>query len=549
MNKVFLLPIFLLSLFCCDTFSYDNPNDIENIDFSEPEISASKGRSKMILVEWQAKQEQIRSYVLYRGEKRSALSEIARISGEQTCFEDNDPALLPGILYYYAVAVEPAEGVLSERSASAAGYISFDTPGVVVNRNSGPQATDEIPSKIAVDDQGNMFVSGGISYPGNLGEIVIWKFTPQGLPDTSFNGTGFVSFSGPPYNQGAFAYSLAVDRAGKIVVTGWVCTGNDSETFDMILLRYNPDGSLDRSFNEKGFLVSEIPGKDSGVDLSLTRDGKIVVAGYMSNGTDPDMALWRFNEDGTRDLSFNAAGYVTHHNAAGGNGEDRAQALAIDSQNRLIVTGNSLSAQGDTNDVVVWRYTPAGELDTGFNGTGYQILAFSSGETPLHDNVHDLAVDSSDTIIFSGYTRYKNGSSLGGKLIFVSRIKTNGSFDLSFNNGAGFFFFQTETGHSGMLYSLFVDTNDTIYGAGNIDYSGNSDTLIFKLLPGGTLDSSFNGCGYVSTHNVAGGESHDRIRDIVLDKNGTIIGAGFSLNDTDEDMFLVKYDSNMTAAQ
>ncbi|MCP4217634.1 MAG: hypothetical protein GY765_23530, partial [bacterium] len=371
---------------------------------------------------------------------------------------------------------------------------------------------------------------------------MLWKYNSHGQPDTSFNGSGFVRFYFPEYVESkATAYGLVLDNAGRPVLCGLVKTGSDDDSYEMFVIRYNTDGTLDTGFNHKGYLVFENPGRDYGREVLITPEGKIIIAGGMFNGADLDMAVWRFHDNGSPDTSFNGSGYAVHHNAAGGNGDDLAQALALDSRGRMIIGGSSLSSDGDTDDAVVWRYATDGEPDLDFNGVGFCKTGYTGDGYSFHDIVLDLALDSDENIIFFGYTRYKNGSSLGSKTIYVDRLNPDGAHDTACNNGSGIFFFHTDEGYSGMAYSLLVAEDNTIFASGTVDYSGNSDSLIFKLQAGGTLDKSFNGCGYQTTHNIAGGDGHDRISAIGITGTGSIIGAGFSSNGIDEDMFLVKY--------
>jgi uncharacterized delta-60 repeat protein len=86
------------------------------------------------------------------------------------------------------------------------------------------------------------------------------------------------------------AYSIVLQSDGKIVVAG------DSNT-DIAVVRYNSDGSLDNSFDTDGKVLTDITVGDSdyGYSLALQSDGKIVVAGSSYNGTNSDFAVVRYN--------------------------------------------------------------------------------------------------------------------------------------------------------------------------------------------------------------------------------------------------------------
>jgi hypothetical protein len=69
------------------------------------------------------------------------------------------------------------------------------------------------------------------------------------------------------------------------------------------------------------------------------------------------MVVWRLNADGTLDTTFNYSGIVVNNRAAGGNGSDSGNALAIDSQGRILITGSSTNSAVNA-DMVIWRVLP-----------------------------------------------------------------------------------------------------------------------------------------------------------------------------------------------
>jgi len=65
---------------------------------------------------------------------------------------------------------------------------------------------------------------------------------------------------------------------------------------DMALARYNADGTLDRSFAGNGILTADFHGAgDFGQDVALDNAGRLVAAGYTANGPDTALALMRAN--------------------------------------------------------------------------------------------------------------------------------------------------------------------------------------------------------------------------------------------------------------
>ena len=69
------------------------------------------------------------------------------------------------------------------------------------------------------------------------------------------------------------------------------------------------------------------------------------------------MVVWRFNADGSLDITFAGYGIFVHNSAAGGNGDDSGNGIAVDSHDKILVGGSSMNSAGDA-DMAVWRVFP-----------------------------------------------------------------------------------------------------------------------------------------------------------------------------------------------
>src|SRR5206468_1488577 len=119
----------------------------------------------------------------------------------------------------------------------------------------------------------------------------------------------------------------------KIVVVGY--TDNLTAYFDVVLIRYNQDGSLDNSFGDNGIEdVSLANANDEAMGVVLETDGKIVVVGSLFNGTNDDYFIARFNTDGSLDNSFGTGGLaqVDYNNE-----NQEAMSVAIQVDGKILV--------------------------------------------------------------------------------------------------------------------------------------------------------------------------------------------------------------------
>src|SRR5262249_19675401 len=108
----------------------------------------------------------------------------------------------------------------------------------------------------------------------------------------------------------AFGNSVAVQRDGKIVVAGSADVGGVDQ---FALVRYNPDGSLDTSFNSNGKVTTAVgTGTCKGEGVALQEDGKIVVVGHSFNAeSHSSFTVLRYNTDGSLDTTFGDSGKTT----------------------------------------------------------------------------------------------------------------------------------------------------------------------------------------------------------------------------------------------
>jgi len=93
------------------------------------------------------------------------------------------------------------------------------------------------------------------------------------------------------------------------------------------------DGRLDTSFNAPdGYVLWDGGiGYDRARDVALQHDGKIVVTGYMTNGSNNDLMVLRFDPNGNLDTAFGIDGTYIYD---GGMGNDTGLALAIQLDDR-----------------------------------------------------------------------------------------------------------------------------------------------------------------------------------------------------------------------
>src|SRR5204863_2215941 len=102
--------------------------------------------------------------------------------------------------------------------------------------------------------------------------------------------------------------------------------------------------------------------------VGLQADGKVVVAGYSFNGSNYDVVVARYTVAGQLDAAFGQGGVVR---TAVGSLDEVAWDLAVQPDGKIVVVGYTQNTAG--NDFLVIRYNVNGTLDSSFGGGGNVI--------------------------------------------------------------------------------------------------------------------------------------------------------------------------------
>lgn len=198
---------------------------------------------------------------------------------------------------------------------------------------------------VAIQSDGKIVVSGTSD---NIFALV--RFNSDGSLDNTFGTGGKVTTNvGPGGIQ--IGYSVAIQIDGKIVASGFKNNGNGNSS--IFVVRYNNIGILDNTFGTGGIVITTFGADDLAFSVALQSDGKIVVAGYGNNGggINYDIALLRYNNDGSLDNTFGTGGKVT---TAIGSSYDKAYSVALQSDGKIVVAGASMI--GSSVDFAITRY-------------------------------------------------------------------------------------------------------------------------------------------------------------------------------------------------
>ena len=420
-------------------------------------------------------------------------------------------------------------GLVGSVQATAPGDLdtTFGTSGAVFT-DFGVGRGDKAYA-VAIDSGGEIVVAGS-SDSGIDADLAVVRYGSTGTLDGDF-GTGGQLIT-PIGDSDDVAYSVAIQADGRIVVAGSTFNGVDN---DLAVVRYTITGTLDTLFNGTGIVTTTINGNDVARAVAIQLDGNIVVAGFAGD----DYAIVRYTSEGDLDSGFGGGDGIVTTDFAGA--QDRAHAVAIQPDGKLVVAGYSDS--GHSDDFAVARYLTNGNLDNTFFVTGRVTTDFSGNSV---DQAYSVAIQSDGKIVLAGFT---NTGGPGGTDDFgLARYTSSGILDAAFSLDGRV---TTPIGSlDDQAYSVAIQGTGKIVVAGFSDNKvpTHQDYSLARYTITGTLDAGFGATGVVTTDlgtiDNPVNPSADQAYAAAIQSDSRIVVVGYSDHPAGNDNFaVVRYES------
>jgi len=375
---------------------------------------------------------------------------------------------------------------LSARGAAGDLDLTFGTGGKVITTfASGPRSA----SALLIQPDGKIIAVGG------AGGFALARYEATGALDPTFGTGGLVATDIGPSGQ-AFAAALQTD--GKIVAAGEVAPAGYCCQF--ALARYNANGSLDPAFGTGGVVTTSFGGLTQAFAVAIQDDGKIVVAGSTYSPSIGDVALARYNSNGSLDPTFGTGGQVTTDLG----GTDGANDVVIRPDGRILVVGGG----GPGHDFALVLSAPDGTLDSSF-GTGGKVTTDFGGQ----DTAHAVRLQTDGKIVVVG---------TGAERFALARYGANGSLDPTFG-GDGRVAIQFTGDNIESAEGIAIQADGKIVAAGWAFSSFTQGFALARFEADGSPDVSFGNLGRVFTA-FAGGDA--AVRAVALQTDGKIVAGG-----------------------
>lgn len=383
----------------------------------------------------------------------------------------------------------------------------------------------------ALDSQGRILAVGGINTnePNRLrmDRVAVVRFLANGALDTTFGAGGRVTLpwrnrTGFPNPTAESAQGIAVDSADRALVA---ITGFQGADARHIVVRLTATGALDTTYGVNGIARRELrTSRASGIAID-SGDRLLVSGTVVPAGTSIYRpAVWRYTANGQLDATFGTGGARVLPANSGQTFEPR-----IDPQGKIVLVGWHFLG-GVENDGVVYRLTSAGALDPTFGAGGRVILDLSVAQQSSlgvvsTDYVEEVAFDSQGRLVLLA----QQGT--GVNRYSLRRLLPNGAVDATFGQAG-------QVPLVGRYHGLAIGAGDRILTASSEAPAGGTRGMsVHQFDDAGNPDPTF-AAGKPYFHLPLAGRQEPR--GLLLDGEGRALVVGGGVGPADIAHLLIR---------
>lgn len=366
-------------------------------------------------------------------------------------------------------------------------------------------------------------LAGGYAYIDNAGDILLARLLPDGGMDPEFGNAGVVIHDD---GNTEYAVDLALLDDGNFLVLAerFVSTSQS----DILLLRFNSNGTLDGSFGTNGRVILEGATSDIPSSMVVRPDGRLLIAGGRLEAGNGSMLIWGLLADGTIDTDFGTSGLVLIDVTPQA---DQAQGIALQEDGRIVLGGRGQGDSPGNVGIVAARLLADGTLDGTFGTNGTVALGGNSSIT----SIANVVVGSDGKILLGGHTQ-----NMGAVNQTLVRFDSNGELDNSLDG-------------DGILYhavGLYAFTNAMVHqpdGRIILGGAGTDDGFVLtRFTSVGDVDLTFSDGieDNIAQVVTAFPGNYTQAEALALQADGQVLAGGGVAND----LVIVRYQNSVTSA-
>ena len=259
--------------------------------------------------------------------------------------------------------------------------IKYDSNGNLMwqSRYNGPANSSDVSSAIAVDDAGNVYITGYSYDLVTHYDYITIKYNPDG------DQVWIARYNGP-VNRADLACAVKLDKSGNVYVTGM----SNGAGWDYATIKYKSNGEQQWVARYNSGPGDWPDSKDYATCLAVDDSGNVYVSGWSKHSslkTSSDYATVKYNSSGEEQ-------WIARYNGAG-NDDDVPVAIAIDSYGDIYVTGTTIECNGPyrSSDITTIKYDQIGNQ---------KWIVHYNGPGNVDDKATDLKIDHSGNVIVTG---------------------------------------------------------------------------------------------------------------------------------------------------
>ncbi len=386
---------------------------------------------------------------------------------------------------------------------------TFGNNGVAIF---SPSATvNNVVGSAMVSTNDGTLVAG--TTDGANDDIFVLKVDKNGKPDSSFFGSGKVIYD-PQLGANDQVYNMDVQPDGKILL----CGRTQGQTYTQsLVMRLNPDGSLDSTFNQQGWLKFSFVGNNNSAYKVRWYDNVIYVACSSTINNSSFIYMAALEDNGNFYGDFGMFGFEIIN--INGNDKEVFRDFEITPNKEIVVLGT-------TNDGVKTH-----QFVQKVDSEGYIMNGFGTNGTYLYNtnnavSLRGLELAPNGSIYLAGF---ENTGDFAGAII---KLTSGGQLDNTFASGNGKAFFNVTNKTESERFLDIKYVNDTVIHVLGMytDDNNISHALTVVYKSNGLLNTNYLGNGYAYYTAPAGYNTYS-FNDVCVNSDGSLVFVGQVIDD------------------